>query len=168
MQNAELTQDATIEYGMKIKTPFAVQINEHTLASLGQEIPINKMTSTTINNLEIAKFIGKQQGNASNNTIHNANTKEIANKDALNSYTNTILNVFCAAFQQDDLIIGMGVTGQTMAAAKYDLTLFVQDEPRACYLRAEYDSACFTKESIAQWLNYLQSFMETVTTSQGD
>jgi amino acid adenylation domain-containing protein len=43
--------------------------------------------------------------------------------------------------------------------AKYDLTLFVQDAPDGCLLRAEFDSEILQAKSVTAWLEYLEGFM---------
>jgi hypothetical protein len=43
--------------------------------------------------------------------------------------------------------------------AKYDLTLFVQDEPEGCRLKAEFDRGILTEQSVSNWLAYLEAFM---------
>ena len=49
--------------------------------------------------------------------------------------------------------------------AKYDLTLFVQDEPQGCRLKAEFDSELLASEEVATWLEYLENFMQMVIAS---
>ncbi|WP_459826836.1 amino acid adenylation domain-containing protein [Desulfomicrobium salsuginis] len=50
--------------------------------------------------------------------------------------------------------------------AKYDLTLFVQDEPAGCCLRAEYDRRLLTGKTVADWLAYLEHFMTALIRSE--
>ncbi len=57
----------------------------------------------------------------------------------------------------------MPLTGMQGPAAKYALTLFVQDEPQGCRLRAEYDSALFTGAAVEQWLATLEKLIDRVS-----
>jgi hypothetical protein len=50
--------------------------------------------------------------------------------------------------------------------AKYDLTLFVQDLPHGCRLKAEFDHAVLTAETVTTWLAYLEMFMASATQAQ--
>ncbi len=50
--------------------------------------------------------------------------------------------------------------------AKYDLTLFVQDAPDGCLLRAEFDSEVLEAKSVAAWLAYLENFMGMTTAQE--
>ena len=43
--------------------------------------------------------------------------------------------------------------------ARYDLTLFVQDEPEGCRLRAEFDGEIVHAATITNWLKYYEDFM---------
>lgn len=47
--------------------------------------------------------------------------------------------------------------------ARYDLTLYVQDEPQGVLLRAEYDSARYTGDAAGQWLAFLEAMMERLS-----
>jgi amino acid adenylation domain-containing protein len=47
--------------------------------------------------------------------------------------------------------------------AKYDLTLFVQDEPQGCTLKAEFDRGKLTAQTVTSWLEYLALFMSEAT-----
>ncbi|MDX9706723.1 MAG: condensation domain-containing protein [Azospira sp.] len=61
-----------------------------------------------------------------------------------------------------DLVDGdeAGASGdRTGRPAKYDLTLFVQDEPAACRLKAEFDPAVLGGRTVAGWLAYLEQFL---------
>ncbi|MFA7605879.1 MAG: amino acid adenylation domain-containing protein [Rhodocyclaceae bacterium] len=58
---------------------------------------------------------------------------------------------------------GEGVQEGATMLAKYDLTLFVQDEPSACRLKLEYDRALLSDATAAQWLAYLERFMQMAT-----
>lgn len=49
------------------------------------------------------------------------------------------------------------------AAAKYDLTLFIQDEPAGCTMRAEFDRGVLTGQTVGAWLEYLEQFMVKAT-----
>lgn len=52
--------------------------------------------------------------------------------------------------------------------ARYDLTLYAQDEPQGLLLRAEYDSTRYTEQAAAQWLSMLETLMtQAVTHTQG-
>lgn len=55
----------------------------------------------------------------------------------------------------------MPLAGGASPPARYDLTVYVQDEPRGCRLRAEYDSGRFTRGTVAQWLAFWERLMET-------
>lgn len=52
--------------------------------------------------------------------------------------------------------------------AKYDLTLFVQDEPAGCTLRAEFDQRILSMQTITTWLEYLELFMNKVIETEGE
>ena len=41
--------------------------------------------------------------------------------------------------------------------------MFVQDEPSACRLKLEYDRALLSDATAAQWLAYLERFMQMAT-----
>ena len=47
--------------------------------------------------------------------------------------------------------------------ARYDLTVYVQDEPQGCRLRAEYDSGQFTPGTVSQWLAFLELLMDKIS-----
>ncbi|MBW7900226.1 MAG: amino acid adenylation domain-containing protein [Rhodocyclaceae bacterium] len=55
--------------------------------------------------------------------------------------------------------------GRPGTPAKYDLTLFVQDEPAACRLKAEFDPAALGGRTVAGWLAYLEQFLRKATES---
>ncbi len=46
--------------------------------------------------------------------------------------------------------------------SKYDLTLFVQDGPDSCTLRAEFDRNLFRMETIEKWLHQYENFLKMI------
>ncbi|EXJ13522.1 non-ribosomal peptide synthetase [Imhoffiella purpurea] len=51
--------------------------------------------------------------------------------------------------------------------ARYDLTLFVQDDPHGCRLRAEYDAELLTDRTVRAWLGHLEQFMRMLAAQDG-
>ena len=72
-------------------------------------------------------------------------------------------SLVCTPLDPDALMEGDSAGGRT---AKYDLTLFVQDEPQGCTLRAEFDSEILHAATIENWLKYFEDFMVMVLSDE--
>ncbi len=66
----------------------------------------------------------------------------------------------CAVVDPDEFEgTAVGADPDVGPGAKYDLTLFVQDEPEGCRLKAEFNREVLTDQTARDWLTYLESFM---------